>query len=306
MKEVALFVMSCDKYSSVWYPYFELIKKYWPDHPEKIYLSTETKNYKHRNLDIKVLNGNKIEPWSQRLINALNQIDEEFIIFSLEDFFLLDYVHQDKIDECIEWMRNDVSIAECRLTTYDTVQEGEFYNNSNFRICPKYHGFRIDAQIAIWRKSFLLSVLNPLETPWQFEGFASHRSREREDKLLWLSPPNFERTDLKAMIVPYFNKPVDGYGIAWGKWLPNNKKWFEKNGIKGVKFHKLGALSEADVKRREKYLYITPNNKKEKIIKFIYQYFVYLDRITRGIFINGWADVKNTLCILKSRKLLNH
>lgn len=303
MKDTALLVMSCDKYSSVWYPYFELIKKYWPDHPERIYLSSETRGYSCEGLDITVINSNKVEPWSQRLLDVLAQIEEEYIIFSLEDFFLLEQVKTDRIEECLNWMKEDKSIAECRLTTYDTITKGEYYKNTVFRICPSEHPYRIDTQFAIWRKSYLMSVLNPMETPWQFEGRASARSQALPDKLLWLSPSPLNTHDLSDMIVPYFNKPADGYGIAWGKWMPNNKKWFKQNGITGVKFHHLGSLSKKGVISRNKYLYVYPTSLSGKAIKTGYQLYVYADRIIRGIMINGIQDVRNTLSILKSRRI---
>lgn len=303
MKDLALLVMSCDKYSSVWYPYFELIKKYWPDHPEHIYLSSETRGYSCEGLDITVINSNKVEPWSQRLLDVLTQIKEEFIVFSLEDFFLLGKVNTARIKECLRWMREDSSIAECRLTTYDTVTAGDYYKGSDFRICPANHPYRVDTQVAVWRKSYLMSVINPMETPWQFEGRASARSSSKPDKLLWLSPTPLNIHDLDAMIVPYFNRPADGYGIAWGKWLPNNKKWFENNGIHGVKFHRLGSLSKEGIDRRNKYLYVVPTTPGRKAIKTVYQLYVYADRMVRGFMINGMQDVRNTLSILKSRRI---
>ncbi len=300
MQEIALLVMSCDKYSSAWYPYFELLKKYWPDHPKKIYLSTETRSFSCPGLDINIINSNTVEPWSQRLLNVLKQIPEEYIIFSLEDFFLLGNVDNARIKECYNMMLQDNTIAEFRLTTYDTITTGEFYKSTDFRICPKEHPFRVDTQAALWKKSFLISVIDPIETPWQFEGGASVRSRELSDKLLWLSTS--DNDNLNMRIVPYHTLFSEGYGIAWGKWLPKNKKWFLKNGIKHVKYHQLGALSERDVKRRKKYLYTTPTSVTKKIIQLTYQQFVYADRVIRELLLTGSQGMKNLMCILNSRK----
>lgn len=300
MHDIALLVMSCDKYSSAWYPYFELLKIYWPDHPKKIYLSTETRKFTCSGMDITVINSNTVEPWSQRLLNVLKQIPEEYIIFSLEDFFLLGYVDNKRISECLDWMHEDNTIAECRLSTFETIPSGEFYPNSKFRICPSEHPYRIDTQFAIWKKSFLLSVINPTETPWQFEGNASFRSKAYPDKLLWYSPDNPK--DLCAMIMPYYNDWSDGYGIGWGKWRSKNKAWFEQNGIKGVPYYKLGVISDKDVERRKKYLYSNPSSIVGKFIKAVFRQCVYFDRIIREIFITGFQGIKNTLCIIRSIK----
>lgn len=300
MQDIALLVMSCDKYSSAWLPYFELIKKFWPGHPRKIYLSSETLSYSCEGLEITVINSNKVEPWSQRLLNVLKSIEEEFIVFSLEDFFLLDYVDNNRIEQCLTWMRKDKSIAECRLGTFETITEGEEYLGSEFRICPIEHPYRVDTQFAIWRKSYLQSIINPTETPWQFEPRASERSKHTTDKLLWFSPNN--PNNLQSMIMPYYNGWTEGYGIGWGKWRPKNKQWFESNGILGVKYHQLGSLSERDIERRKKYLYINPSTVQSRIIKALYQFLVYTDRFCREIMTTGPNGISNILSIMKSRK----
>lgn len=299
MGNVSLLVMSCDKYSSAWYPYFELIKKYWPEHPKKVYLSAETRSYVTDGIDIITINSGKVEPWSQRLIDVLNQIDTEYVIFSLEDFFLLGPVKQDRINECLEWMKKDSTIAECRLSTFETIKNGEYYLEKDFAICPSSHTFRIDTQFAIWRKSYLIKILNHKETPWQFEARASERSRNDSEVLLWFAPEN--EHDLSTMIMPYFNGWTEGYGIGWGKWRPKNKSWFEENEIFDVKYYLLGSLSEKDINRRRKYLYAKPQSLVGKFIKAIYQTYVYADRIIREFMITGVCGIKNTISILNSK-----
>lgn len=291
--------MSCDKYSSAWYPYFELIKKYWPDHPQKVYLSTETRTYCTQGIDIITINSNCVEPWSKRLYDVLNHISEEYIIFSLEDFFLLGQVDSQRIKESLRWMRENKTIAEVRFSTFETVESGEVYKSSDFRICPKEHRYRIDTQFALWRKSFLISILNQNETPWQFEVRASDRSRILHNILLWFSPE--DPVNISTMIVPYYNGWTEGYGIGWGKWRPKNKQWFLQNGIKGVKYSELGILSENDIARRKKYLYVNPTSFTRKFIKEIFQIWVFADRAVRELFITGPKGFKNIVCILKSR-----
>ena len=299
MEGVALLVMSCDKYSSAWYPYFELIKKYWPDHPQKVYLSAETRSYRTAGLNVITINSNCVEPWSKRLYDVLNHISEEYVIFSLEDFFLLEQVDSKRIKECLRWMHENESIAEVRFSTFETIESGEIYKSSEFRICPREHKYRIDTQFALWRKSFLISILNRNETPWQFEGRASERSRALPDKLLWFSPT--DPSNISTMIIPYYNGWTDGYGIGWGKWRPKNKQWFLQNGIQGVKYGELGTLSEKDIERRKKYLYATPTSFTRKIIKGIFQFGVFSDRIVRELLITGPQGLKNIASILKSR-----
>ncbi len=288
--DIALFVASCDKYRSAWYPFFELIKMYWPGHPDKIYLSTETHSYRCLGLNIITLNAPDNIPWSQRIIEALQRIPEKYVIFTLEDFFLLGNVDNQAISRCKNWMDEDASIVECRLSTYATIHEGEQYQGSDFRICPPNHSYRIDTQVAVWRKDFLISILDPSESPWQFETQGSIRSMSLSEKLLWFSPK--DEDDIATMIFPYYNGHQQGYGIGWGKWRPKNRQWFKENGIDGVKFGQLGELSEKDIERRYKYLYVNPTTLKGRIVKQVMKSCIAIDRLYREIRLNGLQGVK--------------
>jgi hypothetical protein len=51
-----IIVNSCDAYDDTWYPFFKLLKKYWPNCKFPIVLNTETKKFEYEGLDIKVIN----------------------------------------------------------------------------------------------------------------------------------------------------------------------------------------------------------------------------------------------------------
>lgn len=254
MDNISLVVSSCDKYSTAWYPYFELVKKFWPTHPRKIILITESKSYSHPGLDIVTVKGGRDDTWSQRLLKALDIVDTEYIIFSLEDFFLLGPVDQQRIDNCAGWMDENRRIAQCRLSTWQAIELGEEYEpGSGFYYTSEDTPFRLDTQVALWRKSDLISFIDPKESPWQFEGEGTKRINGTDKLLLWYHQADMH--DISKMIFPYSIDQSKGYGIAWRHWLWNNKAWFKQCGIKGVPYWKLGVLSEKSVARRYKYLY---------------------------------------------------
>lgn len=249
---ITLLVSSCDKYEDAWYPYFELIKKYWPDHPKKVALITESKFFSTYDLDIIVFNYPKSYTWSERLYKTLEKIDTKYVFFSLEDFFLLDYVQQNRIDECINWMEEDENIAVCRICSSNNKNLIPSQKYKDFYIADSTVGYRLDTQAAIWNREILMSFIDLSESPWEFEGKGSKRIQKTEKIFLWhyLNDLN----DINAQIFSYqlFEK---GYGISWGKWLWQNKSWFEKNGIYDVKYYRLGILSKHQFNMRIKYLY---------------------------------------------------
>lgn len=280
---VSLVVSSCDKYEDAWRPYFELIKKYWPDHPAEIYLITEEKAFRCPGLDIKVCNYDKSLTWSERLYNTLDKIKSKYIIFSLEDFFLLDYVKQDRIDECLLWMEENPDIAVCRLYSSDNddLIPAEY---KDFRIADNHIGYRLETQAALWNRETLMSFIDKSEDPWQFETKGTERIKGTDKIFLWHHTENINSPDDK---IYYYYLSSFGYGISWGHWLWKNKKWFEDNGIFGVNYSRLGILSEKAVKRRFKHLYNKNPTLLDKIIRPFWRMIVRYKKIRTNILVFG-------------------
>ena len=199
-KKISLLVCSCDKYQTAWKPYFELIKRFWPQHPQTIYLNTETISYVCKDLNIKNINSNKEATWSRRLLNALEQVSTKYVIFSLEDAFLLGPVNQKVVDTCIDWMEENPQIAECRLSAHDCIESGVCWKNSYFRVVPKEYMYRVDTQVAIWNKEKLIALIDETENPWQFEQNASKRAQKYDWIFLWHYQT--DKADLSRMPFP--------------------------------------------------------------------------------------------------------
>lgn len=242
-----LLVMSCDKYQSAWYPYFELVKKFWPEHPGNIVLSTEILKYSHQGMNIHCSNCSDGFTWSQRLRKALNEIKTDYVFFSLEDFFFQAPVNQDKIDECIDFMEKHGDIAVFRLKSSANLSQklGE-------EVLPKFYlagsdvDFRLETQFALWRKDILLSFIDDSEDPWQFEAYGTKRIADTQYRFLWYR--DLENEDnMEKLIAPYKVGPNTGYGITWGKWLWKNRKLFKENGIT-VDMSELGVLTPLGIK----------------------------------------------------------
>ena len=90
MKNYSILINTCDNFEVCWIPFFKLFKKFWPNYKGKIYLNTELKEYQHSGLNIISIKNEKLgKKWSQCLKYALEFIDEEYILYMQEDYFLL-------------------------------------------------------------------------------------------------------------------------------------------------------------------------------------------------------------------------
>lgn len=239
MDDFTILVNTCDKYEDAWEPFFKLFKINWPQSENyKIVLNTENKDYKCDFLDVTTLRTGNDIAWSKRLKTALESIETEYVLFFLEDFFLRSPVNQEMFEEALDLIKSDEEIGYIGLK----YSPERVFKRKNFT--PKDRFFsrdylatksRITAMSVLWRRKWLIELIDEKEDPWDFERNASVRSRQYSYKVL-------EINNLNGVCPPVFDfedKVKYGYGITQGQWLPRNKDLFKKYGIK-VNFDGLG------------------------------------------------------------------
>lgn len=240
----SVLVTSCDKYEDAWNPFFTLFHKMWPSCSFPIYLNTESKEYTNDSIKVVSLhprydgdNNSKDISWSSRLREAVEQIDSKYILFFLEDFFLMSPVREDIVDKCINWMEEEDDVAV--IDFYPEYHLNDIVHEEFSEINPKYE-FCINTMSALWRRDFLLNILRD-ESPWDFEFFATERWKRTRYKI-YTHRQEFEP------VFDYKIIPDYGYGIYQGKWLKKNVELFEKYGI-SVDFEKRGFVDPQTQKR---------------------------------------------------------
>lgn len=204
---VSVLINSCDQYEKIWPTFFDMFSRFWPDCHYPIFLNTESKNYQSNDLQLKMLHSrDKNEPWSARLIGALNQIDTPYVIMILDDFIFEEPVNRALLEMCIERMVNDKTIGAVQFV----VGNGTHGRNKHYPEWEEQHRndeYRINCQIALWNKSYLLKLLRSFESPWEFERYGSVRSRRYSQKVYaWAKEENY-------VFTYNWGKPIIG-----GKW----------------------------------------------------------------------------------------
>lgn len=239
MTDLTVLVNSCDKYEDAWDPFFKLLKINWPYCEKcKILLNTEEKEYTCDFMEVSTVCGGKNATWSQRLKTALSNTDTEIVLFFLEDFFLQSKVNQEMFEEAYYLIKNNKDIGYIGLkysperifADSSYVPEERFFSRDTLAT-----SYRITAMPVLWRKDWLIELLNESEDAWEFERNASIRSKNYPYEVL-------EINNINGICPPVFvfeDKIKYGYGITHGQWLPKNKELFEKYGIE-VNFDNLG------------------------------------------------------------------
>lgn len=163
MNNTAVVMITCQKFHQAWEPFFTLFSKYWPDCPFKIYMITDYGKYDKNNI-INITLG-KDEGFSSNLLNGLNQIPENKIIYFQEDYFFNDYFDTSRILKYIDMIRDNVyciRLAPCPGPTAP-------WTELSLGILQSGDPYRVSTQTAIWSKDFLKSLLVVGETGGDFE-----------------------------------------------------------------------------------------------------------------------------------------
>jgi hypothetical protein len=118
----------------------------------------------------------------------LKQIENNNIVFILDDFWLQDFVRTDVIEKFCTYMDNDTNIGFICMV---------HQNNNTTNYVSKYPEllergkkvpYRITTQFGIWKRKYLLKVLRKHESAWSFENNGSWRSNFCKERVYVLSP----------------------------------------------------------------------------------------------------------------------
>lgn len=228
---VTILVNSCDLYEDAWFPFFKLLKIHWPECEKyDIVINTEEKVYDCDFLNVRTFSGGKTSTWSKRLIDCLNTIHTEYVLFFLEDEFILKRINESEFQNMIDYLDKnpDVGVIYPHKNKKQTFPIEDKYFSRDLITKNK----RLVCICAVWRKSYLLKILCETENPWEFECNAPERSKQFPERILQY---NNSLPDL----ITYDDQVDLGYGITDKKWLPKTKELFEQYGIT-VNYSNLG------------------------------------------------------------------
>ena len=181
-KNCAVIISSCDAYADAWNPFFTLFFRYWPDCPFRLVLISNGLEYKDSHVTTYKIKNDL--GWSGNLIEILKNINEDYIIYFQEDYFLRKKVANEKIFAALRLM---VETKAAYLRLYPCPGPDLPFNFSQeVGIISRDAAYRNSTQTAIWDKKILFSLLKNGETGWDFETKGG-LERSREIKQLFLS-----------------------------------------------------------------------------------------------------------------------
>lgn len=176
LNKVTIVYCTCDKYECLWPGFFKLFEKYFQSYTGDIILNTEKKNFSYSNYNIRRPNFDMSDfPWSERMLESLKMVDTPYVIIWLDDFYLKKSVDLEILEQCVQIMDESSTV---QLFTFGW-QPGHNVDDGlhpKFERRSRFASYRVNAQIGLWRKKYLIKIINRNENPWQFELNGSFRS----------------------------------------------------------------------------------------------------------------------------------
>jgi len=208
MNNIAILVLSCDKYADIWDPFFINFYEKWSDNNYPVYLLSNNEVY--GKYGVKTICVGQDITWSANLKTALSKISEENILTVFDDLFIINKINSKIIEEMMDVFQ-EREMNYLRLNPFPQ-PTGEKYKNVG--VVRRGELYRSSAVFSIWRKEVLLDILDEKENAWQFEIMGSTRT-DKYDK--WYSSLN--------ITIPFLNL------IVKGKYDPRAYDALKKQGI---------------------------------------------------------------------------
>lgn len=218
----AIVMITCQKFSQAWDPFFILLKKYWPDRPYKIYMITDFGQYNDDIVETITIGSDL--GFSSNLIYGLNKIQEDIILYFQEDYLFTDYFDTKKIILFEKYLRENSDVGCLRLAPCPGPTSPS--NHKDLGILQIGDAYRVSTQTALWKKNVLLSLLVPKEGGADFEIKGTKRSYDL--------PYTFLSVWREQSPTPYFIT-----AIVRGVWQDGALELLEKENISTEKITRI-------------------------------------------------------------------
>ena len=175
MTNFCILISSCDNYSDLWENHLTLFFKNWEGPlPHIILLTDKSTTYKVDGVDVLVV---EEQDFPTRLHIACDMIKEEFIMVTLDDYYLVDTTNAKYFNYFVEHCQSE---NVDYLSVYNRKFTKKRFYTSHEEISPieLNYPYNVNLYPAIWRRDYLKKCTECAGTPWAFEPNLTFISRD--------------------------------------------------------------------------------------------------------------------------------
>ena len=164
--KLTLVIHSCDKFSDLWDAHVELLNQNWGDRNIDTFLVTDKETTKVYD-GITVLSTGERMELSERTASALTSIQTEYVLITLDDYFLTKKISTEKIANLLSAMEKE-NLDYVRMFPIPKSKDKIEGYKSLYRVNLNGN-YKVNLYPGLWRKSFVEKTIQQSLNAWQYE-----------------------------------------------------------------------------------------------------------------------------------------
>lgn len=213
--KLTIVVPAHDSYKEIVDLYIKALKKNWSDCPYRIIWANGIEELESDELD--VINCGADATFCQRLMKALDDVDTDYVLLTIEDLIISKAVNTQDIETLLECMeRNDYKY--CKLLNSNKYRNS--HKDSDYpyvRIAESDMPYGLSINCGIFKTDYLKSLVLDLNwTPWDLENYFLLKAKNKQlEGCIYDSRDSLNLVHLiaKGKIIPTSERKLDRRGI---------------------------------------------------------------------------------------------
>lgn len=223
-QDLAIVGIWYDGYYDIWEDFLELKEKFWKDCPYPMYIVNQTKELAYKKkYDVTVIHAGADAEYSRKIQTAIEQIDADYLLLVLEDFFFSRPVESKLLENVLNIVKeNDLDYFSMPLSEFLPNKVGMPFKDYEgvYDFSPAFE-YTLSAQPAIWNKKFLKRCVGSENyNAWVFEGVYIKSPKAHTEK--FLSKCKVDKSNFLGF----------KHGALQGKMIPEIVRYYEGIGYK--------------------------------------------------------------------------
>ena len=156
--KIAVVGIFWDGYYDIWEDFLELKEKFWKDCPYPLYIVNETMDLQFsKKYEVTVLHAGDNALYSRKVQKALNEIEADYFLLLLEDFFFSKPLEKMVLNDVLCIMNeHNLSYMRMPMEEFKGSSKGSKFNGYNtIHNIETNSEYTLSCQPSIWRKDFL-------------------------------------------------------------------------------------------------------------------------------------------------------
>jgi len=203
-----IYIPICDQNLWILKLYSFLFQKFWGDEQKVVIMGFSKPNFElPENFSFVSLAGKQeggSKNWTRYIHDYIASLDEDYLTFSLEDFFAIEKPNKKMLADLFGFMKKNPNIGRADITWDSFInvfdknnrakkmykQVGSLDGSKIIEI-PKSAPYRISTQPAIWKREYILKFLDNNWSPWDFEVIGTSISQKMDEQVIACADSSF-------------------------------------------------------------------------------------------------------------------